>query len=445
MKVGKQRERLEHEMRKTIIDINLSRKQQERVFNILTAKGFLPGDVQKIINGNKPIDFMHEINLGVVAEALYKATDNALVDPENYYDDVELEKIKNFKLELKDDKLKYPITFNGLKRMSDDKWVGLISVQYFVQLHHSDIATYNFDTQRDPIYEKYQDTFIKRPNINPDSVAGITNAMIENNYFYDDITLNILADGREDFEFDETNGILKLYEGDLNLTDGAHREKGAEGALLRNPKLEGEFILILTNYDINKANDYIRQKDKRNAIDPVFLASRDTEDLHNSIVKRLNESSISDLKGKIVTDEFLLNEGFGLTSFNIMTETIKRLWEVKVRKDVNDISNYLIDFFNEIIGIYQDEFVENIKLNKDKNFINHPNMFIYYLTIAKEIQNKENWRDLLLEILSNTDFSKSNQEFSKNISYLTAVNLERRIPKIIKYYTEKIRSEINEY
>lgn len=445
MKIGVKREDLEHELYKSLYEINLTRHDKEAVFNKLLARGYLPGDIQQIIGGNTALEFLSQIELGVLADSIFKVTQNILVDPAFYYDEIEIEKINNFKIKIEQDTLSYPLIFDNMIRKSDNMWVGVISVKYFVQLLQTRNILYNFDTQRAPMYIKHRNAMIRRPNINTESVTQIADLMIKNQYNYDDITLNILANGEEDFEFDEQKGIFKLNSGRLDLTDGAHRAKASENALLVNPNIDENFILLLTRFDINKANGYIIQKDKRNPLDEETKTSRDMSNLNNDVVKRINEDSTSDLAGMIVTDEFLINEGFGITLFSIMSKTIGKLWDIKTRKDARDLSNYLIDFFNELVGIFPNELKLDIKNNKDKNFINHQNMFIYYLTIAKEIQAKNQWRLLLDRIVDNTNFNTENEEWKGSITYVSAESFDRKLPNIIKNYQEKIRSEVNEH
>lgn len=449
MKIGFERKDLENEIYKSLYEINSTREDKERVISKIIARGFLPGDSQQIVSGNIALDFLHEIDLGVIGEAIYKVTDNVLVDPTNYYDEMELKQINDFKMELIEEDIKYPIVFKGMQRKSHDIWVGLITPQRFVKLHQFGASTYNFKTQRNPEHVKHGNITIKRANINPVSVREMTEDMVSNNYIYDEVTLNILTDGNEDFTFKEYKGFkdvgdIVLNKGSLNLTDGAHREKAAESALLINSNLQGNFTLVLTNFDVDKANQYIKQKDKRNPIDKEYLESKDMENLNNDIVRRLNENSESELKGLIVTDDFLLREGFGVVLFNTMSKTIETLWNIKIRKEINDISDYLIEFFNELVSIFPEELKFNIKENRNKNYINHSNMFIYYLTIAKEIQEKANWKELLYKIVNNTDFNKDNKYWKGTITYIRFSNLDKEIPNIIKQHQTKIRGDINE-
>ena len=441
MKVGVLRETLEQEIYKSLYEVNLNRELANNILKRLVDKGFLAGHSQQIIAGNIGLELLDSIKLGIIADSFYKETHNSKLNPELYYEEETIKKIHNTRLELIEDDLKLPITFKNLQQYSYDMWVGTIPLQDYVKICQSGIATYNFETQRDPAFKKYKDNVIKRININPKSVLEMKDMMLNDTYLYDDITLNILSDGNEKFEFRkviDNIGDLTFEDGTLNLTDGAHRLKAAESALLVNPNLDKNFILVITNFDVNRANDYIRQKDKRNPINREYLETKNVANLSNDVARGINESSTCDIKGKIVSDEFLLKETGGLTLFSIMAKTIDSLWELETRRDVRELTNYLVDFFNELVGLFPNELKNDITASRQVSFINHKNMFIYYLVIAKEIQEKYNWEEILFDILSDTDFTNNNRLWDKTIKRISETTLSTRLTGVIKAFKNNL-------
>ncbi len=441
MKIGVLRETLEQEIYKSLYEVNLNRELANKILKRLTSKGFLAGHSQQIIAGNIGLELLDNVKLGIIANSFYKETHNSKLNPELYYEKETIKKIYSTKLELIEDDLKLPITFKNMTQYAPNMWVGIISLLRYVKICQAGIATYNFETQRDPAFKKYKDNVIKRININPKSVLEMKDMMLNDTYLYDDITLNILSDGSENFEFRKVMdnvGDLIFEDGTLNLTDGAHRLKAAENALLVNPNLDKYFILIVTNFDVNRANDYIRQKDKRNPINREYLETKDVTNLSNDVVRGINESSICDIKGRIVTDEFLLKETEGLTLFSIMAKTIDNLWKLETRREVRELTNYLVDFFNELVGLFPNELKNNITVSRQESFINHRNMFIYYLVIAKEIQGKYNWEEILLDILSDTDFTSNNRLWDKTIKRISETTLSTRLTGVIKAFKNNL-------
>ena len=441
MKVGVLRDSLEQEISKNLYEVNLNRELSNKILKRLIEKGFLAGHSQQIIAGNIGLELLDNLKLGIIADSFYKEIHDPNLNPELYYEEETVEKIRRTKLEVIEEDMKLPVMFKNMQQYSYDMWVGTISLQKYVKMCQSGIATYNFETQRDPAFKKYKDNVIKRININPKSVIEMKDMMLNDTYLYDDVTLNILSDGSEKFGFRkimDNVGDLIFEDGILNLTDGAHRLKAAESALLVNPNLDKKFILVITNFDVNRANDYIRQKDKRNPINREYLETKDVTNLSNDVVRGINESSICDIKGKIVSDEFLLRETEGLTLFSTMAKTIDNLWELETRRDVRELTNYLVDFFNELVGLYPNELKNDITASKRDSFINHKNMFIYYLVIAKKIQDKYNWEEILSNILSETDFTHNNSLWDKTIKRISESTLSTRLTSVISTFKNNI-------
>lgn len=447
MKVGKNRRMLEIELRKAIYDVNLTRHMTNEVMDSLMEKGYTGGDVKSVLDGNVPLEFLSLIDLGVYADVIHKATNIESVNPEIYYTDIEMEQIKNFKEEdYKEVVLEYPLVFNNVFEQSNDQWIGVISIQDVVRLLQAKKIRYNYKTQRNPIYIKHRDTLIQRPNINNNSVINIKDLIIKGQYIPDTLTFNIFADGYEDFIYDRKRNRLIIKDGNLDMLDGMHRSLACEGALLENPNIELNFPLMLTNFDVDKANRYILQKDLRNPLDEEYKQSLNITEEHNAIVKEINEKSNSDIRGLIVTDDSMITAGKGLTRFSVMAKTIQRLWNPQHRRDVRIISRYLINFFNELVGIYPDPFKLNIeKYKRSKStLINHQYMFIYYLVIAKEIQNMDNWEDTLFDILNNTDFSNDNKYWDGTVLYVRKDRIDKNLPNIIAKHQTKIKNLIKE-
>ena len=63
-------------------------------------------------------------------------------------------------------------------------------------------------------------------------------------------------------------------------------------------------------------------------------------------------------------------------------------------------------------------------------------MFIYYLSIAEEIQDEEDWEDLLYDIIDKTNFDNTD-EWRGTVLYVSG-DLESRLTGIIRAHREKI-------
>jgi hypothetical protein len=154
------------------------------------------------------------------------------------------------------------------------------------------------------------------------------------------------------------------------------------------------------------------------------------------IIKKLNESSSSDLKGKITTDNLFIRKHKALTTYDVINNTIQKEYkDIKTNRDASLIAEWLIEFFNELIGLYPTEFLTEIESTKETSFINNENMFAGYISLSKELQNVSNWRQKLQEVMSKIDFSVNNSKWE---SLKSATELNKRLLKNISNYFREI-------
>ena len=55
--------------------------------------------------------------------------------------------------------------------------------------------------------------------------------------------------------------------------------------------------------------------------------------------------------------------------FDDLSDAIKEVFTIKSQRDVKKITKFLIEFFNELVGIYSDEFT-NLKSSKEMLYHN---------------------------------------------------------------------------
>ncbi len=152
MKVGVLRDSLEQEISKNLYEVNLNRELSNKILKRLIEKGFLAGHSQQIIAGNIGLELLDNLKLGIIADSFYKEIHDPNLNPELYYEEETVEKIRRTKLEVIEEDMKLPVMFKNMQQYSYDMWVGTISLQKYVKMCQSGIATYNFETQRDPAF-----------------------------------------------------------------------------------------------------------------------------------------------------------------------------------------------------------------------------------------------------------------------------------------------------
>lgn len=250
-------------------------------------------------------------------------------------------------------------------------------------------------------------------------------------YEPDEITINLLKDGEDSFTY--KNGTITVNSGRLDIIDGWHRSSAILEAVVENPEIEMYFELRFVNFDIQKARDFIVQKNKQRKISEKHIQSLNVSDYHNSITRTLNESPKSDFRGKIVTTKHLINKGYGLVTFDIIANAIDANFDIKTRSQSEKIQEYLISFFNEIYGIYYNE------LNNRKGIYTEPFSFIGYVAIASVLYQNENWKTLLSDVLSRINFTTNNIFYQDIKDY--QVNISKRNINRVSDYFKKMTEE----
>jgi len=367
------------------------------------------GEFQSIWNKNKTLDSIDDSTLFLLTKYLYELTLEENIKPETYFTETEISDGNNYKREIVSDMIELPITFDEVIKVTDNQYITTLSIQKIKQLQDSKLISYNFDAQRNPKYKiDNEGELIKVANIKPQAVKEISDDMVSGKFIPNTITLNILQNGEEDFVFDAKAHELTITRGMINIIDGFHREMGLIDAIGQNESLDFPMEIRITNWDIQKCRNFIRQESIRNKIDTKYLSSViNVDKWGNKVVNKLNEGQC-DLKGKITTDVVVIRKNKAYTMFDLMSDTIDLLWDIKTNMDVNNLAKYLTEFFDYIVGYKVEDFIESLSESKEKSVVTYPAMFIGYLAIAHKLEKDKNWQDKLREFLDNTDFSLTN-------------------------------------
>lgn len=431
----KNREELENNFNIILQEVNNNRSCTANISKILFGKNI--SNAKRILNGNITVETLDLDIIYIVLKTIYKETSINMSNPEIYFTDIEIKELEKVKIE--NTVISYPLTFKDVKKINDQHFALFIDIKELVNLYNNNMIIYNFDTQRNKKVRKYGNKIIESVNLNKNSVREIGELMSKNEYFPNFITINLLQDGEDEFYYNEKDKTFVINNGELNILDGFHRLTAMSNVLEENPNLNLMFGLYITNFDVDKARRYIIQEDKKNKINSNYIKSIDNDNLVNKVVTKINESSNSDLRGKIVDEQHIINAGIGLVISSTLRSTIEKCFEIQTRKDVQDISEFLIDGYNYIIGSYPDKFINKVKIEKEKTIHAYSNTFIIYTTLLSKLYGKEDWAKQLNEKLKNLDFNISNKKWEelKILEPQYKIN-NKVIENIIKYISEVI-------
>jgi hypothetical protein len=444
-KVKLDKEKFYLELNSVFADLNLNKKLIEKVKTDLSIRNILPQAVQGIINRSIPVQTVDMPVLYFILDSLNKEVqeinkeekiieiDLKRLNPETYFTEQEIKEMETYKREIKKG-AKYPLVFEQVLKIADDQYLTKLSLQEIENLFNNNLIYYNTATQRNPKIREWKNKIIQTANVNNQSVKEIQEDFEKELFIPNCLTFNLLQNGEDEYSYDEQNLRLTIYSGEIDANDGYHRDLGILAALKNRPNLKLNMGIMITNFDENKAKRQIKQEDKKNPMDKRYIQSLDDK-LANQVVKKLNESPESDLKGKITTDTIMLRHNNAFTYFNILSDAIEYNFDIKTRKDVFDISKWLIECFSELIGSYPEQFIDNIGESKKYSTIVHENMFIGYIALFAKLQHDNNWQEKLIEVMKKMDFSIQNPTWNEINLFTKSVN-KTTIKKISNYFQQ---------
>jgi len=418
------------------------------VANDMTRHNVLPVETNAIMTrtkaGERPdIKLLYLILKYTYNEVLQRPEFKDMVDeldPKIYFTDIEMQEYDAYKATNIKDKIDFPLVFEPVIRIADDQFITKIDIKRMNKMFDSGIVGYSLEMQRNPKIKIVDGKAKKYINLNNNAVNSIEKKMEENKFIPNTLTINLVSDGTDNYEYDENNLRLIIKSGKIFNTDGYHRNSAIFKVLRKNPNKDFTMELRITNFDVEKANQFIVQEDIRNPIDKGYIKSIDSDRPENIIIKKLNESNESELRNKITTDRKLIKNNEALVLSSTLIDAIAYNFKSKLetKKDAFDIAKWLTIGFNEIMGSYPNEFIKNIKETKEYSLINDDRMFVGYVALLSKLQDNPEWEERLLYVMDNIDFSRDNIDwksmglFNKNLTNPT-------IKKISEYFIKRIR------
>jgi len=340
------RELLENKLDIYISKYAKNREVKHLIIADFKAKNILQGDVLDILSLRTPVSLLNEIILLIFTQSLYNATKEYELLPSKYFTQLEIAEGHNYFFETPEIK-KFPVVFkNPLFQISIDHCVTYLTAQELGDLYNRRVITYNTQTQRNLKQFNYRNRIIEKITINKASVHEISNKILSNSFISNFITLNILQNGEEDFNF--IGGKLIINAGQVNILDGFHRSLGILQALQHNKNIDFKIGVNITNFDVDKARRFIVQEDKKNKINKTYIKSLDSDNFNMMICHKINDNHSSLLKGKINNLSNLKNNNY-LIKFDVMMATIEYAFNPESVKDVVIMSKFIIDEFNKVI------------------------------------------------------------------------------------------------
>jgi len=333
---------------------------------------------------------------------------------EYYFTPIEIEEFTEFVIE-KEEVRKYPYRLRNMLKVGENHYIGIITSKELAEIDSTNDIVYDFATQRDPKIDIFG---MRRINVDTRKIDAIEKSLLAGEYFSDEIKLNVKNDGEDHIEFDSKDGIygdLIIHSGTITCFDGYHRKTANSKAQNKNNELQFNWKLGVTNYPEPKARKFMTQINKQKPIKREYVKNIDETKNENTIVNNIINNSNSEFADKIKESDAELKFS-GLTKKSILSLAIEEQYEEFLNTKIYniEISNWIVDFTNYLMGLYPNEFLFNVDKTKKVSYINNRNMFIGYIALSRKLYKQDDWKSKTVKIMNSIDFSIENSIW-KNI------------------------------
>lgn len=214
-------------------------------------------------------------------------------------------RVSKYKVE----KIKFPLIFKMIQ-VSDDQWIGKITVDMLMKLRQTQLINYNINAQRTMQKIIRGDKESYKITLNQKAVNEIQSSFESNEFIPNTITLNIPMETDYDFNYDEENYSLIIKSLDhFDITDGYHRYIAACQTKDKDHNFDYPLEFRIVNFTEDKAKQFIFQEDQKTKMRKVDSNSMNMNKAANIVVTRLNENVRFNLKGLVGRNEGIIPFG----------------------------------------------------------------------------------------------------------------------------------------
>jgi len=394
-----------------------NKKSIEKMKEEMKGYGISEGQVERIIiHPDKLMDSdMREVAL--FTEAIYKhsGAEGKSLDPTEWFTEAEMKEAYQYNGLSIQDRENFPVTLDNVSIVGNGVYSTAVSVKQIASWLESDSLYYNFDIQRQPDLKMRRNEVIRSPKIHKKNVEEMKKLLLSGELIVTTLAFNAApqtSDGDEELTYSARDNTLTINRGTrLDILDGFHRCLASKSALMENPELDFNFNVLISNYTTRQAQQYQAQLAKATPIEKARIKQLESNRYADTVVKQLVADS--ELKGKVSSSNMVNRRAGQLVSYSVLSDAIDREFDIKARVQTVEISKYLSEFFDHLIGYNIDKF----DFNNKNSIMWHNKMFIGYIALAGRMYKEGIPAHHVTAILNQVNFSKDNYIW-KDLGYL---------------------------
>jgi hypothetical protein len=437
----KPRELLEQNLIRPTLEVKTKRKVVKDIKNYLAEKySIFDGSVQSWINN--PADELRGIDtrlLCLFAEQIYQKTGDLNINPEEFFTPVEIKSSRQFSgKSLIEDEIKFPLHFDYALENSRDSWVVMMDIKTVVGLLKSRKLHWNPEAQREATRKVVNGGIIEEATVYMENVYDMKKLLkegkLEQTQLIFNVVLGTAGDSLDEVVYNKDTHELTVNDGIINITDGYHRILASQMALAEQPNIDFKFEVKILNMTVPRSAEYLAQISKGQRISEVKRRSMSKETNADIIVNDLQTKSV--LKDRISKKEGLsANE---LVTYNILVSSIEKNFNLDRKIDTVEVSEYLQEFFEMLLGYYEEEFITNFQETKKVSMLVENLTFAGYVIMAANMKRDGISPSKVRKYIEDIPFDKDNKLWRD----LDILDAKKRLTRNAKAGIEKYFSEL---
>lgn len=432
---------LEQNLIKPTLEIKRKRKVVRDIKKHLLEKhAIFEGSVQSWINDPTSLKNVDTRILFLFAEQIYLKSTNEEINPSNYFTESEIKTARQYngKLYIQDE-VEFPLVFQPAIQHSYNTWTTRIHIKTLVSLLQSRLIHWNPESQREATLKIVDNEVIPTPTIYMKNVLEMKELLKKGKLEISQIVLNASAgtsDVGEEVNYNEDNYELKILSAKIDVIDGWHRILSSTIALSESPDIDFWFDLKIVNMTTDRAAELLAQISKATPISETKRKMMGKESYTDKLISELRKTKIGD---RISKREMLSTSAKELVTYNTLSKGIESNFKIDKISEMYEVVDYLTEFFDVLLEVFEDEFTTNYQETKEKSLMNDNNIIGYgFILLASRMKNENIPARNARKYIANINFERDNEIWKE----LGVLDNKGKLTKNPRIGVEKLFSEI---
>lgn len=320
----KNREKLEEKLERKIANECTDNNAIQTHFQDLKRFGLSEFDLGQYLHMRKNLTDTSDFFLFCLTTSYYPALIN------EYFFPKEIEAFENLKIQKEE--LNGQLKINAVQ-ISDNQWIGRVSVKDLMLWRNAQIINYNENAQRTMkhITRRGQDFY--QIYLNKKAIKSIMETMKSGNYIANTLTFNMNENTYYEYDADTNTLLIDVSEEKLDILDGYHRYIAISKLYNEDSDLDFNMEIRIVNFTESTAQQFIWQEDQKTKMRKSQSDAMNQMKLANVITQRVNDSGDCDFYHNIVPNGIINKGEFAVMVDKVYCINIAKKNELEMQKE----------------------------------------------------------------------------------------------------------------